>query len=256
MRILDSEKRNAMFAIYAFCKEIDNIGDKFTEKKIKEKELKKWKKEIEKIYKNKSNNIFGKTLKKYIDQYKLKRGLFLEIIKGIEMDINKKMVAPKQKILNLYCYRVAGAVGLLSLKIFGENNKNSRSFGIKLANAFQITNILRDIKEDSLLGRLYIPKEILKKAGIKENNIDQIIKNKKFPNACKQLAKLADLNFKIAEKKLSYCSKNKLKSSILMMETYKFLLKKLKKKGWQDIEKKVNLSKFEKIILLLKISLS
>ena len=68
------------------------------------------------------------------------------------MDINNKMIAPKQKIFNLYCYRVAGAVGLLCLNIFGENNKNSRSFGIALANAFQITNILRDIKEDSLIG--------------------------------------------------------------------------------------------------------
>ena len=106
------------------------------------------------------------------------------------------------------------------------------------------------------MGRLYIPKEILKKVGIKENNIEQIIKNKKFPNACKQLAKLADSNFRIAEKKLSYCSKNKLKSAILMMETYKFLLKKLKRNGWQSIEKKINLSKFEKIILFLKISLS
>ena len=95
------------------------------------------------------------------------------------MDINNQMIAPTKNIFNLYCYRVAGAVGLLCLNIFGENNKNSRSFGVVLASAFQITNILRDIKEDSLMGRLYIPKEILQKAGIKENDIKQIIKKKK-----------------------------------------------------------------------------
>ena len=172
------------------------------------------------------------------------------------MDINNKMIVPKQKIFNLYCYRVAGAVGLLCLKIFGENNKNSRSFGMALANAFQITNILRDIKEDSLMGRLYIPKEMLEKAGIKENNIDQIIKNKKFPFACKILARLADLNFKIAETKLKYCSENKLKSAILMMHTYKLLLKKLKKKGWKNIEEKIHLRILEKIALFLRVYFS
>ncbi len=254
MKILGREKRNAMFTIYAFCKEIDNIGDKFIEKKKKKKELERWKKEINQIYKNKTNNKLSKSLKNYIQKYKLKKKNFLEIIKGIEMDINNKMIAPKQKIFNLYCYRVAGAVGLLCLNIFGENNKNSRSFGIALANAFQITNILRDIKEDSLIGRLYIPKEILKKTGIKENNIDQIIKNKKFFLACKKLAKLADLNFKIAETKLKYCSKKKLKSAILMMYTYKSLLKKLKKSGWKSIEEKIHLTKLEKITLFLKVS--
>ena len=172
------------------------------------------------------------------------------------MDINNKMIAPKQKTLNLYCYRVAGVVGLLCLSIFGENNKNSKIFGIALANALQITNILRDIKEDSLMGRLYIPKEILQKAGIEENDIKQIIKNKKFPIACKLLTQVAELNFKIAEKKLKQCNESKLKSAILMMQTYKLLLKKLKKEGWKNIGRKVRLTKLEKITLFLKVSFS
>ena len=115
--------------------------------------------------------IKGNTLMHHIEQKNKAKYRFEKVF---------KTKVYKNKIFNLYCYRVAGTVGLLCLNIFGENNKNSRSFGIALANAFQITNILRDIKEDSLIGRLYIPKEILKKTGIKENNIDQIIKNKKF----------------------------------------------------------------------------
>ena len=256
MRILNREKRDAMFTIYAFCKEIDNIGDKIIKKEKKIKELQKWKREIDNIYKNKTNNKLGKLLKKYIERYKLKKNLFLEIIKGIEMDINNKMIAPKQKTLNLYCYRVAGVVGLLCLSIFGENNKNSKIFGIALANALQITNILRDIKEDSLMGRLYMPREILKKVQIKESNINKIIKNKKFPIACKHLAKQSELHFKTAENKLQHCSKKKLKSAILMMETYKLLSKKLKKNGWKNIEEKIHLTKFEKIALFVKISFS
>ena len=168
------------------------------------------------------------------------------------MDIDNIMICPSKKIFNLYCYRVAGAVGLLSLKIFGDYNKKTRSFGLYLAKALQITNILRDIKQDKSMGRMYIPKEILKSVGIKSTNIDFILKNKKLPEACAKLAIDADLNFKKADKKLKFCSKKKLKSAILMMDTYKLLLKKLKKRGWDSLEEKVNLTKFEKFFLFLK----
>ena len=127
------------------------------------------------------------------------------------MDIDNIMICPSKKIFNLYCYRVAGAVGLLSLKIFGDYNKKTRSFGLYLAKALQITNILRDIKQDKSMGRMYIPKEILKSVGIKSTNIDFILKNKKLPEACAKLAIVADLNFKKADKKLKFCSKKKIK---------------------------------------------
>ncbi len=253
MKILNHEKRSAMFTIYAFCKEIDNIGDSFIEKKEKKKKLNNWKKEIKQIFKKKTNNNLIKSLEKYIKKYKLKKNLLLEIIKGVEMDINNRMIVPKKKIFDLYCYRVAGVVGLLCLCIYQENNKNSRSFALKLAKAFQITNILRDIKEDASMGRLYMPKEILTNLGIKEKSINQIINNQKFYIACRKLSNLAELNFKMAEKELKLCSKNKLKSAILMMLTYKLLLKKLKKRDWESIEKKIKLSIIEKITLFLKV---
>ena len=252
MKILEKEKKNAMFAIYAFCKKTDSIADSFELKSIKKKKIKELRIEIEEIYNNKLNNNFRKTLKYYIDKYKLNKKYFLDIIKGVEMDINDIMICPSKKIFNLYCYRVAGAVGLISLKIFGYYNKKSKSFGLYLANALQITNILRDIKEDKSMGRMYIPRYILDKNGIKTNKIILILKNKKFPDACKNLSKFADLNFNNADKVLKSCSKKKLKSAILMMDTYKLLLKKLKKRGWDSLEEKVNLTKFEKFFLFLK----
>ena len=168
------------------------------------------------------------------------------------MDINDIMICPSKKIFNLYCYRVAGAVGLISLKIFGYYNKKSKSFGLYLANALQITNILRDIKEDKSMGRMYIPRDILYKNGIKTNKIILILKNKKFPDACKNLSKFADLNFNNADKVLKSCSKKKLKSAILMMDTYKLLLKKLKKENWQNLDKKITLTSVEKFFLFIK----
>ena len=162
------------------------------------------------------------------------------------------MICPSKKIFNLYCYRVAGAVGLISLKIFGDYNKKTRSFGLYLANALQITNILRDVKQDKAMGRMYIPKEILNKFKIKNKNINLIFNNKNFPNACKELSKYADKNFVLAEKKLKICSKENLKSAVLMMNTYKLLLKKIKKNGWKNLDEKVSLNNFEKIFLFIK----
>ena len=168
------------------------------------------------------------------------------------MDINNIMICPNKKIFNLYCYRVAGAVGLISLKIFGDYNKKTKSFGLYLAKALQITNILRDIKQDKNMGRMYIPKEILNSVGIKTNKIAFILKNKKFPEACEKLAEIADLNFHHADEQLKFCSKKRLKSAILMMDTYKLLLKKLKKKGWVNLDEKVNLTNLEKFFLFIK----
>ena len=252
MKILEKEKRDAMFAIYAFCKKTDSIADSRQLKNKKKKKIKELKIEIEEIYNNKLNNNFRETLKYYIDKYKLNKKYFLDIIKGVEMDINGIMICPSRKIFNLYCYRVAGAVGLISLKIFGCYDKKSKSFGLYLANALQITNILRDIKEDRLMGRMYIPRDILDKNGIKTNKIILILKNKNFPDACRNLSKFADLNFNNANRVLKSCSKKKLKSAILMMDTYKLLLKKLKKENWQNINKKITLTSVEKVFLFIK----
>tara|TARA_Y100000590_G_scaffold17512_1_gene20963 strand:+ start:7218 stop:7988 length:771 start_codon:yes stop_codon:yes gene_type:complete len=252
MRILQKDKRNAMFALYAFCKKVDTIGDSNQLKTKKIRKIKELKKEINLIFNNKSNNINGKILKKYIDIYNLKKKYFLDIIHGVEMDINNKMICPKKKDFNLYCYRVAGAVGLLSLNIFCDFNKKTKSFALHLAKALQITNILRDIKQDKSMGRMYVPKEILKKSEIKTQNINLIIKNKNFPNACLKLLRIAETNFKNAENDLKKCSKKSLRPAILMMVTYKLLLKKLKKEGWKKLNKKIRLNKIEKIFLFIK----
>ena len=137
--------------------------------------------------------------------------------------------------------------------IFEDNSiTKTKYFGLYLAKALQITNILRDIKQDKDMGRMYFPKEILNSVGIKTKKIILILKNKNFPKACVKLAKLADLNFKQADKQLKFCSKKELKSAILMMDSYKMLLKKLKKKGWESLEEKVSLTKLEKFFLFIK----
>ena len=252
MKILSIKRRNAMFAIYAFCKKADSIADSNEINNKKKSKIKKLRKEINEIFKNNLNNNFDKTLKYYIDIHKINKKYFLEIIDGVEMDIDNIMICPNKKIFNLYCYRVAGAVGLISLKIFGDYNKKTKSFALYLAKALQITNILRDIKQDKTMGRMYVPKEILNKVGIKSKKIIFILKNKKFPEACKNLAKMADLNFDHADQQLKFCSKKKLKSAIIMMNTYKLLLKKLKKKGWINLDEKVSLTKLEKIFVFIE----
>ena len=230
IRILNKEKRDAMFSIYDFCKKADSIADNNNSEEEKKRKIKKLKKEINEIYRDNLNNAFRRNLKYYIEKYKLDKKYFLDIISGVEMDINNIMICPKNNIFKLYCYRVAGAVGMISLKIFGCYNFNSKNFGLRLADALQTTNILRDIKQDEKMGRLYIPIEILNSSGIKKNKITHILNDKKFPEACEKLSEYADKNFELANKYLKLSEKKNLKSAILMMNTYKLLLKKLKKK--------------------------
>ena len=169
MKILDEEKKNAMFAIYAFCKKADSIADSHELKKKKIKKINELRKEINKIFNNNLNNKSSRTLEYYIDSYKLKKKYFLEIINGVEMDINNIMICPNKKIFNLYCYRVAGAVGLISLKIFGCYNKKTKYFGLYLAKALQITNRveINDVSLDEYgwnitIGKLLVTKDTKK----------------------------------------------------------------------------------------------
>ena len=127
---------------------------------------------------------------------------------------------------------------------------------IKLLSSYKKINKCRICNSSDLYEYLNLGNQPLANSFIKENDIKQIIKNKKFPIACKLLAQVAESNFKIAEKKLKQCNENKLKSAILMMQTYKLLLKKLKKEEWKNIGRKVHLTKLEKITLFLKVSFS
>lgn len=256
MRLLPQKKREAMYAVYAFCRQIDDIADEPAPLEQKKQALFQWRNDINKIYDNKTpDQEIAKALVPHIKEFNLPKEEFISLIDGMEMDIPDGMVAPQLSELELYCRRVAGTVGILSVYIFGDSSKNATNFAIVLGEAVQITNILRDMDEDANLGRLYMPKEFIEKANISIDNNKSLIyfiNNKNIGVARYELAKIAQLRYTEANTMLQKLNKKNMKPAIIIKEIYYDLFKRLEKRGWDHISPRINKSKFHILLIILK----
>tara|TARA_B100000575_G_scaffold260543_1_gene233595 strand:+ start:181 stop:1017 length:837 start_codon:yes stop_codon:yes gene_type:complete len=251
MKLLDKNKKRAMFAIYAFCREVDDIADKEGTKKLKEKKLQIWKKKINLLYQNKSpSTSILRELSFAIDNYNLEKKDLYSVIEGMIMDVREKIQFPSKKKLNKYCYRVAVSVGLLSIKVFGLNSKFSKDYAFSLGMAFQLTNIVRDFSEDLEIERCYLPSEILKKYDIKKE-ISVIKKNPLLQDVLQEVLKEALRYFK----KSDQLSKKLNEKQIIASEIMKFFYQSLHKKMYNkkvDLTRKVRLNPLDKFQIFLK----
>ena len=253
MRILPPERRDAMFAIYAFCREVDDIADGVDPTTQKITELQRWRSEIELVYDGTPADLTARALVAPVRLYDLEREEFVAIIDGMEMDVRGQTVAPTMKDLELYCRRVAGAVGMLSIRVFGE--PKAREFATLLGSALQLTNILRDLREDAAMERLYLPQEELEKHGIESRDPTAILANPVLPIICADLADIARDRFALAERALEQCSRSALRPAIVMMVNYRRILDRLTDAGWLDIDQPVNVSTTEKLWIALRYGL-
>ncbi len=153
---LPKQKREAITALYAFCREVDDIADECTDLQIAQTKLNWWRSEIENLYLGQPQHPVSKALVEPIKTYNLNAEHFIEIIDGMEMDLNFNRYEDFKQ-LQLYCYRVASVVGLLSAQIFEFNNRKTLKFAHDLGMAFQLTNIIRDVGEDARRNRIYLP---------------------------------------------------------------------------------------------------
>jgi 15-cis-phytoene synthase len=168
---LPEAQRQAITALYAFCREVDDVVDECKDPDVARAKLTWWRDEIRTTFSDsgKPNHPVCKALADVIKQFNLHQEYFLEIIDGMEMDLDQKRYATFSD-LSLYCYRVASVVGLLAAEIFGYQNRQTLKYAHNLGIAFQLTNILRDIKEDASRGRIYLPGEELEKYGVTEQD--------------------------------------------------------------------------------------
>ncbi|MBY0423146.1 MAG: squalene/phytoene synthase family protein, partial [Parvularculaceae bacterium] len=164
MRILSKPRRDGMYAVYAFCREVDDIADATTDVVEKRLGLAAWRSEIDRVYQGRPQFPTGVALVEPVRAFGLDRQEFILMIEGMEMDAEGPVVAPTMERLLAYTRRVAGSVGMLSMPIFGApKGEASNRFAQALGDALQLTNILRDVGEDAIIGRLYLPKELLEK---------------------------------------------------------------------------------------------
>ena len=252
MRMLPEQRRDAMFAIYAFCREVDDIADSDETPADKCRALELWRDEIAKLYSGSPASALGRALLQPVSAFSLRREDFLAVIDGMEMDAISDIRAPSVAELDLYCDRVASAVGRLSVRAFGVETEAADRVAHSLGRALQLTNILRDLAEDGLRGRLYLPREILEAHGIESSDPQEVLSHPALPLVCQSLAAIADGHFADARRAMAQCPRRPMRPAATMEAVYRAILQRLRRRGWQKIDEPVRVSKPVKLWLALR----
>jgi phytoene synthase len=252
--LLPREKRDAMSALYAFCREVDDVADDESVPAEKRRaQLAEWRNDIQRACENGSPKFpVNQELQPVIQNFSLRFELFDELIKGCEMDLEIKRYENFEQ-LDLYCYRVASAVGLLSIEIFGYKNPAARDYAIYLGKALQLTNILRDVKTDAARGRIYLPLAELKKSGVGEKDILQASYSENFRALAENVAARAEDFYALAQKTLPPEDRKSMVAAELMGAVYWRLLQKLERQQFNVFgPQPVRISRPQKLLLIFR----
>lgn len=245
--LLPEEKRNAMNTVYAFCRETDDIIDNKSEPDdIKYEKLRRWRIELEKSIKGYSSYNLLNRLGKTISRFNIPLEPFFELLKGMEMDLQKKRYSTFDD-LQIYCYRVASTVGLMCIEIFGYKHKSAKDFAVNLGVALQLTNILRDVKKDSETGRIYLPQDELKLFNYSDEDIFQQKYNENFIELMSFQAQRAEKFFQKATESLNLDDKASMFAARAMQHIYHKMLEKIIDAKYNIYSKNIKVSKIEKV---------
>jgi presqualene diphosphate synthase len=231
MRILPPEQRDAMFEIYSFCRAVDDIADSSGPRPERVAQLQAWRRDIATLYDGTPPSAL-EGLARAVKTFGLRREDFLAVIDGMEMDVVADIRAPDYATLELYCDRVACAVGRLSVKVFGLPDDLGLALADQLGRALQLTNILRDLDEDAELGRLYLPAEAMHEAGITSTDPAAVLAEPRIEWACHALIDRARAHFTKAEDIMARCPARSVRAPRLMGAVYKAILARLVARGF------------------------
>ena len=251
MRLLPKQRRDGMYAVYAFCREVDDIADDWPAAE-RAAGLAAWRDEIEAIYAGHPHRLIARALVGPVERFRLRKSDFHDIVAGMEMDAREDIRAPDLATLDLYCARVAGAVGHLSVHVFGDPSEAAHRVADSLGRALQLTNILRDLAEDADRGRLYLPREILDRHGIRSTDPASVLRHPALPAACREVAAIALRHFDAAEAAMAECSRRAMRPAATMGAFYRAMLDRMLRDGWRDPATRVGLSKGRKLWLVLR----
>jgi len=251
MRILPPERRAAMYGIYAFCRLVDDVADEPGEMAVKQAGLAAWRERVAALYRGETDDAVTRVLLTAIRRYHLRQADFLAVIDGMSMDAETVIVAPDFDTLDLYCDRVAAAVGRLSVRAFGDASPAADQVAWALGRALQITNILRDLAEDAARGRLYLAREWLDAAGVPHDPA-AALRSPGLPGACERAASQAHAYFRAARIAITECDRKAMRPARLMGATYAAILTELERRGWDRPRERVSVPKWRKIWILAR----
>ncbi len=245
--LLPAEQRDAMNTVYAFCRQTDDIVDEGSiPDDIKYEKLRKWRIELEKSLDGQSDYALINKLSKTIQNFSIPLEPFFDLIKGMEMDLQKKRYLTFND-LQTYCYNVASTVGLMCIEIFGYRHPSAKDFAINLGIALQLTNILRDVKKDAEKGRIYLPKEDLEKFNYNESDVFNNTYNENFQRMMKYQVERAREYFNAATACLNREDKKAMFAARAMQHIYSRMLNKIVDADYNVYQNKIKISTFKKV---------
>ena len=254
MRILPPDRRAAMYAIYAFCREVDDIADDPAPLADRLPRLAAWRARVAALPRGEADGPVTRVLAAAAARYALRTEDFLAVIDGMQMDAETEIVAPDLATLDLYCDRVAAAVGRLSVRAFGDASPAADEVAHALGRALQLTNILRDIAEDAARGRLYLPREFLLAEAV-PLDARAALTAPGLGRVAARLGAEAVRHFARAEAAMARCDPRAMKPARLMAASYRMILTALERRGWERAAEPVSVAKWRKLLLAARFML-
>ena len=251
MRIMPRAQREAMFEIYSFCRAVDDIADDGGPREERLTELQRWRADIDAFYAGRTPQHL-RALAPIVTDFNLGREDFLAIIDGMEMDVVSTMRAPDLATLDLYCDRVASAVGRLSVRVFGMEHESGLALAHHLGRALQLTNILRDLDEDAAMGRLYLPREALREAGITLSEPRAVLSSPAIDRACAPIVARAKEHFAQSGSIMAASPRRAVRTPRVMAAAYRSMLDAMIARGWRAPRPPIRLRRSQVLWIVLR----
>lgn len=250
-RFLPPERRRAITALYAYCREIDDAVDACPDAALAQEKLTAWRKEVDAMMQGQPTHPVTKALSPHLAVYAIRAEYLHALIDGMEMDL-RQTAYPDFEALLVYCWHVAGVVGMLSAGIFGATRPETMQYAEKLGLAFQLTNIIRDVGDDARLGRIYLPADALARFNVKPDDLMNRRYTENFGRLMAFMAKQAHAAYDEALALLPQQDRQAQKPGLIMAEIYRALLVKIERGGFQVLDRRTSLSTARKLWLAWK----
>jgi len=248
---LPSERRRAITALYAFCREVDDIVDEVSDVGVARTKLAWWRTEVANLFAGHPQHPVTKALAPFTASHGIDAGRMNEIIDGMEMDLVYHRY-PDFDSLKLYCHRAAGVVGQLSASIFGYSEASTLEYAESLGIAFQLTNIIRDVGEDARRGRVYLPQDELARFGLTPEDILERKGGEPFVKLMRFQSERAQSYYDLAFSKLAPADRRSQRAGFIMAAIYRTLLDEIQRDDFQVLEQRVTLTPMRKLWIAWK----
>ena len=245
---LEPARRQAITALYAFCREVDDVVDDCLDAEPAHARLAWWRTEIGALYSGRPSHPVTQALAIALKRFKLPREQLVEIVDGMEMDLTQNRY-PDFEALRLYCHRVAGVVGLLAAEIFGYQDGDTLKYADDLGLAFQLTNIIRDVGEDARRGRIYLPEEELQRYAVPPSDILQGRYTDNFRRLMEFQIGRAEAVYVQALARLPRADRKAQRAGLAMAAIYRALLGDIKRNGCRVLDRRASVSPPKKLWL-------